>query len=78
MHRAKSRLSHILFIASSTNSIPKSVYLANKYLKLYHRDGEALHNVATHNTSPVFAEALRRSPYRPDPTKTGITSAITD
>ena len=34
---------------------------------IYRWDGEALHIVATHYTPPAFAEALRRSPYRPDP-----------
>ncbi len=34
---------------------------------IYRWDGEALHIAATHNTPPAFAEALRRSPYRPNP-----------
>ena len=34
---------------------------------IYRWDGKALHIAATHNTPPAFAEALRRSPYRPDP-----------
>ena len=34
---------------------------------IYRWDGEALHIVATHNTPPAFAEARRRSPYRPYP-----------
>ena len=35
--------------------------------EIYRRDGEALHLLATHNTPPAYAEALRRSPYRPYP-----------
>jgi two-component system, NtrC family, sensor kinase len=31
---------------------------------IYRWDGEALHLIATHNTPPAFAEALRRSPSR--------------
>ena len=38
-----------------------------KFGNIYRWDGDALHIVATHNTPPAFAEALRRSPYRPDP-----------
>ena len=34
---------------------------------IYRWDGEALHLAATHNTSPAYAEARRRSPFRPDP-----------
>ena len=34
---------------------------------IYRWDGEALHLVATHNTPPAYAEARRRSPFRPDP-----------
>ena len=34
---------------------------------IYRWDGEALHIAVTHNTPPAFAEAPRRSPYRPDP-----------
>ena len=38
-----------------------------KFGNIYRRDNEALHIVATHNTPLAFVEALRRSPYRPDP-----------
>jgi GAF domain-containing protein len=38
-----------------------------KFGNIYRWDGEALHLLATHNTPPVYAEALRRSPYRPYP-----------
>ena len=34
---------------------------------VYRWDGDILHLLATHNTSPAFAESRRRSPYRPDP-----------
>ena len=34
---------------------------------IYRWDGEALHLAATHNTSPAYAEARRRSPIRPNP-----------
>ena len=34
---------------------------------IYRWDGEALHLAAAHNTSPAYAEARRRSPFRPDP-----------
>jgi class 3 adenylate cyclase len=38
-----------------------------KFGNIYRRDGEALHILASHNTPPAFAEAVRRSPYRPYP-----------
>jgi GAF domain-containing protein len=38
-----------------------------KFGNIYHWDGEALHILASHNTPPAFAEAVRRSPYRPYP-----------
>jgi GAF domain-containing protein len=38
-----------------------------KFGNIYRWDGEALHLLATHNTPPAYAEALRRSPYRPYP-----------
>jgi GAF domain-containing protein len=34
---------------------------------IYRGDGDALTLVATHNTPPAFAEALKRSPVRPEP-----------
>jgi GAF domain-containing protein len=34
---------------------------------IYRYDEDALHLVATHNTPPAFAEARRRSPFRPTP-----------
>ena len=34
---------------------------------IYRYDGDALHLVATHNTPAAFAEARRRSPFRPTP-----------
>ena len=36
-----------------------------KFGNIYRWDGEALRLVATHNAPPAFAEARRRSPYRP-------------
>ena len=43
-----------------------------KFGNIYRWDGDALHLVATQNTPPAFAEARRRSPYRPSPqTPTG-------
>ena len=38
-----------------------------KFGNIYRWDGEALHLLASHNTPPAFAEAIRRSPYRPYP-----------
>ena len=38
-----------------------------KFGNIYRWDGEALHLAATHNTSPAYAEARRRSPFRPRP-----------
>ena len=38
-----------------------------KFGSIYRWDGDALHLVATHNTPPAFAEARRRSPFRPGP-----------
>jgi hypothetical protein len=38
-----------------------------KFGNIYHWPGEALHILASHNTPPAFAEAVRRSPYRPYP-----------
>ena len=38
-----------------------------KFGNIYSWDGEALHILASHNTPPAFAEAVRRSPYRPYP-----------
>jgi GAF domain-containing protein len=38
-----------------------------KFGNIYRWDGEALHILASHNTPPAFAEAIRRSPYRPYP-----------
>jgi GAF domain-containing protein len=38
-----------------------------KFGNIYRWDGEALHILASHNTPPAFAEAMRRSPYRPYP-----------
>ena len=38
-----------------------------KFGNIYRWDGEALHVLASHNTPPAFAEAVRRSPYRPYP-----------
>ena len=34
---------------------------------IFRWDGDALHLIATHNTPPAFAEARRRSQFRPDP-----------
>jgi GAF domain-containing protein len=34
---------------------------------IFRWDGNVLHLVATHNTPPAFAEARRRSPFRPPP-----------
>jgi GAF domain-containing protein len=36
-----------------------------KFGNIYRWDGDVLHLVATHNTPPAFAEARRRSPFRP-------------
>ena len=56
-----------------------------KFGNIYRWDGDVLHVVATHNTPPAFAEAIGRSPLRPDPksalgrmtaTKTAFTSPI--
>jgi GAF domain-containing protein len=33
---------------------------------IYRWDGDALHLIGTHNTPPAFAEARRRSPFRPE------------
>ena len=38
-----------------------------KFGNIYRWDGEALHILASYNTPPAFAEAIRRSPYRPYP-----------
>jgi GAF domain-containing protein len=38
-----------------------------KFGNIYRWDGEALRVLASHNTPPAFAEAVRRSPYRPYP-----------
>jgi class 3 adenylate cyclase len=38
-----------------------------KFGNIYRWDGEALHILASHNTPPSFADAVRRSPYRPYP-----------
>jgi two-component system NtrC family sensor kinase len=38
-----------------------------KFGNIFRWDGEALHLAATHNTSPAYAEARRRSPLRPGP-----------
>ena len=38
-----------------------------KFGNIYRWDGEALHLAATHNTSPAYAEARKRSPLRPGP-----------
>jgi GAF domain-containing protein len=38
-----------------------------KFGNIYRWDGEALHVLASYNTPRAFAEALRRSPYRPYP-----------
>jgi GAF domain-containing protein len=38
-----------------------------KFGNIYRWDGEALHLLASHNTPHAFAEAVRRSPYRPYP-----------
>jgi adenylate cyclase len=38
-----------------------------KFGNIYRWDGEALHILASHNTPPAFADAVRRSPYRPYP-----------
>ena len=39
----------------------------SKFGNIYRWDGEALHILASHNTPPAFADAVRRSPYRPYP-----------
>jgi GAF domain-containing protein len=38
-----------------------------KFGNIYRWDGEALHILASHNTPVAFADAVRRSPYRPYP-----------
>ena len=38
-----------------------------KFGNIFRWDGNALHLAATHNTSPAYAEARRRSPLRPGP-----------
>ena len=49
--------------------VEKAVRICDaKFGNIYRWDGDALHLVATHNTPPAFAEARRRSPYRPGPT----------
>jgi two-component system, NtrC family, sensor kinase len=35
-----------------------------KFGNIYRWDGEALHILASHNTPPAFADAVRRSPHR--------------
>jgi class 3 adenylate cyclase/putative methionine-R-sulfoxide reductase with GAF domain len=48
--------------------VEKAVRICDaKFGNIYRWDGDALHLVATHNTPPAFAEARRRSPYRPGP-----------
>jgi GAF domain-containing protein len=48
--------------------LEKAVRLCEaKFGNIYRWDGEALHFLASHNTPPAFAEAVRRSPYRPYP-----------
>ena len=48
--------------------LEKAVRLCEaKFGNIYRWDGEALHILASHNTPPAFAEAVRRSPYRPYP-----------
>jgi GAF domain-containing protein len=48
--------------------LQKAVRLCEaKFGNIYRWDGEALHILASHNTPPAFAEAVRRSPYRPNP-----------
>jgi GAF domain-containing protein len=42
-----------------------------KFGNIFRWDGEALHIAATHNTSPAYAEARRRSPLRPGPNAIG-------
>jgi two-component system NtrC family sensor kinase len=38
-----------------------------KFGNIYRSDADGLHLSATYNTPPAFAEARRRSPFRPDP-----------
>ena len=38
-----------------------------KFGNIYRWDGEVLRILASHNTPPAFADAVRRSPYRPYP-----------
>jgi GAF domain-containing protein len=38
-----------------------------KFGNIYRWDADGLHLAATYNTPPAFAEARRRSPFRPDP-----------
>ena len=42
-----------------------------KFGNIFRWDGEALHLAATHNTSPAYAEARRRSPLRSGPNPIG-------
>ncbi len=67
--------SEVLQVISSSPGDPEPVFgtmLANavricnaSFGNIYRWDGDALHLVATRNTPPAFAEARRRSPFRP-------------
>ena len=53
---------------STRSAISRAVFCCEaKFGNIYRWDGEALHILASHNTPPAFAEAVRRSPYRPYP-----------
>jgi len=69
--------SEVLGVISASPGEPEVVFRAvlekavrlceAKFGNIYRWDGEALHILASHNTPPAFAEAVRRSPYRPYP-----------
>ena len=51
-----------------TAMLEKAVRICDaKFGELYRWDGEALHQLASHNTPPAFAEDRRLSAYRPYP-----------
>ena len=69
--------SEVLRVISASPGDPEPVFQAMleravricgaKFGNIYRWDGEALHLLASHNTPPAFADAVRRSPYRPYP-----------
>ena len=47
-----------------------------KFGNIYRWEGDALHLVASHDTSPAFAQARRRSPFRRDDTNEPVNSRL--